>query len=136
MMKKAMAFCLAALMAAGMTTSAFAAAKDVNPGSVTFDQDSFINGKASVELEYDAVAEPTYTITIPMGVQLVKGGTTSTFKAEGISNLNGGKIVLSITSTRKSRISRCIAATTMCRMRCRASIRTVHPTLSANSIKK
>ena len=50
----------------------------------------------------DAVAEPTYTITIPMGVQLVKGGTTSTFKAEGISNLNGGKIVLSITSTRKS----------------------------------
>ena len=101
-MKKAMAFCLAALMAAGMTTSAFAAAKDVNPGSVTFDQDSFINGKASVELEYDAVAEPTYTITIPMGVQLVKGGTTSTFKAEGISNLNGGKIVLSITSTRKS----------------------------------
>lgn len=76
--------------------------KDVNPGSVTFDQDSFINGKASVELEYDAVAEPTYTITIPMGVQLVKGGTTSTFKAEGISNLNGGKIVLSITSTRKS----------------------------------
>ena len=76
--------------------------RDVNPGSVTFDQDSFINGKASVELEYDAVAEPTYTITIPMGVQLVKGGTTSTFKAEGISNLNGGKIVLSITSTRKS----------------------------------
>ena len=48
------------------------------------------------------MAEPTYTITIPMGVQLVKGGTTSTFKAEGISNLNGGKIVLSITSTRKS----------------------------------
>ena len=37
-----MAFCLAALMAAGITTSAFAAAKDVNPGSVTFDQDSFI----------------------------------------------------------------------------------------------
>ena len=43
-MKKAMAFCLAALMAAGMTTSAFAAAKDVNPGSVTFDHDSFSNG--------------------------------------------------------------------------------------------
>lgn len=101
-MKKAIAFCLAAMMAAGMTTSAFAAAKAVNPGTVTFDQDSFTNGETSVELEYEAVTEPTYTITIPMGLQLEKGGSNSTFKAEGVSNLDGGKVVLSITSTRKS----------------------------------
>ena len=101
-MKKALALCLATIMAAGVSTSAFAAAKDVNPGSVTFDKDSFNEGSTQVELEYEAVAEPTYTVTIPMGVQLAKGGADSTFKAEGVSSLDGGKIVLSVFSTRTS----------------------------------
>ena len=98
-MKQTLAFCLAAMMAVGMTTSAFAAERSITPGNVIFDQDT--DGAASVKLEYNAVTEPTYTITIPQGVQLEKGGSTSTFKAEGVSNLDGGKVVLSITSTRK-----------------------------------
>lgn len=100
-MKKIVSFCVAAVLAAAVSTSSLAATKAVNPDSMEFNQDSFTEGEVGVELEYEAVAEPTYTITIPMGLELVKGGASSTFKAEDISNLDGGKVIMTIVSTRK-----------------------------------
>ena len=41
--------------------------RSITPGNVIFDQDT--DRAASVKLEYNAVTEPTYTITIPQGVQ-------------------------------------------------------------------
>lgn len=91
------------LAAVSLTPAVTAGAKEpgIQPGSVTFNQDSFGNGKFSLNLEYDAVVKPTYTIKVPQSLVMEKEGTDVYVEASNVENLaeNGKYISVKVRDT-------------------------------------
>lgn len=91
------------LAAVSLTPAVTAGAKEpgIQPGSVTFNQDSFGNGKFSLDLEYDAVVKPTYTIKVPQSLVMEKEGTDVYVEASNVENLaeNGKYISVKVRDT-------------------------------------